>query len=49
MRRDERAGLGGREDVLDDPAVLEPARVGPRQERDQQRRPTSCAVDSETA
>ena len=33
---DERAGLGGREDVLDDASVLEAARVGPGQQRDQQ-------------
>ena len=32
---EQRAGLRGGEDVLDDPAVLEAARVGPRQQRDQ--------------
>ena len=37
-QRDQRARLRGREDVLDQLAELEPARVRPCQQRDQQRR-----------
>ena len=33
---DQRAGFGGREDVLDDPSVFEAARVRPGEQRDQQ-------------
>ena len=33
-QREQRSGLGGGEDVLDQPAVVQPARVRPRQERD---------------